>query len=139
MFTFETQQGEGHGYLAVPTAGSGPGVLVLHAWWGLTPFFTGLCDRLAKEGFVALAPDLHNGQTAATVAEAEALMQQRDSERTEAIAAAAVDQLRGHPAVTGQAIGTIGFSMGAAWAVALASIRPDAVAAVVDFYGTAEA
>ncbi len=24
------------GFLAVPPAGSGSGVLVLHAWWGLT-------------------------------------------------------------------------------------------------------
>ena len=31
--------------------GKGPGVLVLHAWWGLKPFFKQFCDRLAKEGF----------------------------------------------------------------------------------------
>jgi len=37
-------------YLAVPDSGSGPGVLVLHAWWGLTPVFTDVCDRLAAAG-----------------------------------------------------------------------------------------
>ena len=38
---------------------SGPGVLVLHAWWGLTPVFTAVCDGLAAAGYVALAPSLY--------------------------------------------------------------------------------
>ena len=77
MFVVRTEAGVGEwvqagatghrAYLAVPEGGTGPGVLVLHAWWGLTPVFTGLCDRLAEAGFVALAPDLFEGQTASTV------------------------------------------------------------------------
>src|SRR5574338_462275 len=64
----------GSGYVVAPDSGSGPGVLVLHAWWGLTPFFRTICDRLADEGFVALAPDLHgDDRTADTPDEAEAL------------------------------------------------------------------
>src|SRR5260370_36019024 len=43
-------------YLAVPEHGSGPGVLVLHAWWGLTEPVRHVCDRLAEAGFVAAAP-----------------------------------------------------------------------------------
>ena len=35
-------------YLAVPEHGSGPGVLGLHAWWGLTEPFRQVCDRLAE-------------------------------------------------------------------------------------------
>ena len=46
-------------YLAVPEGGAGAGVLVLHAWWGLTSVFTDVCDRLAAAGFVALAPSLY--------------------------------------------------------------------------------
>ena len=46
------------GYLAVPDGGRGPGVVVLQEWWGLVPQIKGVCDRLASEGFVALAPDL---------------------------------------------------------------------------------
>ena len=66
-------------YLAVPDGGAGPGVLVLHAWWGLTPVFTDVCDRLAAAGFVALAPSLFpGGATAATIAEAEVLRDAHD-------------------------------------------------------------
>ena len=57
---FQSQAATEQGYLALPAAGTGPGVLVLHAWWGLTPIFTEICDRLANEGFVVFAPDLHS-------------------------------------------------------------------------------
>src|SRR5260370_25257758 len=62
-------------YLAVPEHGSRSGVLVLHAWWGLTEPFRQVCDRLAEAGFVALAPALYHGQTTPSVAEAQALVQ----------------------------------------------------------------
>src|SRR3990172_1734499 len=66
-------------YLAVREEG-GPGVLVLHAWWGLKPFFKQVCDQLAEQGFTALAPDMYQGRIATTIDEAEALLDQRDSE-----------------------------------------------------------
>ena len=66
-------------YQAVPPGGSGPGVLVLHAWWGLTSVFTDVCDRLAENGFVALAPGLYpNGETTDSIAEAEQLVNAHD-------------------------------------------------------------
>jgi carboxymethylenebutenolidase len=58
-------------FLALPQSGKGPGVLVLHAWWGLNDFFRGFCNRLAQEGFVALAPDMFSGTVLHTVQEAE--------------------------------------------------------------------
>jgi carboxymethylenebutenolidase len=57
-------------YLASPENG-GPGILVLHAWWGLKPFFKELCERLAAHGFIAIAPDLRNGQVANSIDEAK--------------------------------------------------------------------
>src|SRR5258708_20177373 len=61
------------GYLATPDAAAGPGVVVLHEWWGLTEPIRQACDRLAEAGFVALAPDLYRGKTTAKVEEADAL------------------------------------------------------------------
>src|SRR5690348_13566982 len=61
-------------YLARPVGDAGPGILVLHAWWGLTPVFTQICDDLAAQGYVALAPGLFaGGATADTIPAAEAL------------------------------------------------------------------
>ena len=61
------------GYLAMPERGEGPGVLVLHAWWGLNDTMRAVCTRLAEAGFVAFAPDLYHGKVADTIAEAETL------------------------------------------------------------------
>ncbi|MDP9380728.1 MAG: dienelactone hydrolase family protein [Chloroflexota bacterium] len=117
-------------YLAAPRDG-GPGVLVLHAWWGLTPFFKGLCDRLAGEGFIALAPYLYgNRATAATIEEAERLVAGMDGDRTYALITAAIDRLRSSDGVQGENIGVVGFSLGGAWALLL----EDHISAVVTFY-----
>ena len=126
-------------YLARPEGGPGPAVLVLHAWWGLTPVFTHVCDRLAAAGYVALAPNLYaSDETATTISEAELLVAAHDREpaEAEAVAQAAVEQLLGLPEVTGAQTGVIGFSLGAYWALHLSQVRPDDVGAVVVFYGT---
>jgi carboxymethylenebutenolidase len=126
------------GYLALPGEGHGPGVLVLHAWWGLTPFFEDVCERLAAEGFVAFAPDRYGGPTAATIEEAETLQREReDRERTESALSASAELLRAHEAVVGEGLGALGFSAGAAWALLLSVREPDLLRAVVAFYGTA--
>jgi carboxymethylenebutenolidase len=126
------------GYLALPERGHGPGILVLHAWWGLTPFFEDVCERLAAEGFAAFAPDRYGGPTAATIEEAEALQREReDPVRTEAVLRASVEFLGAHEAVVGGRLGALGFSAGAAWALLLSVREPDLIGAVVTFYGTA--
>jgi carboxymethylenebutenolidase len=56
--------GECRGYLARPPTGVGPGVIVIHERWGLVGHITGIADRLAAVGFVALAPDLYHGRRA---------------------------------------------------------------------------
>lgn len=125
------------GYLARPEAGSGPGVLVLHAWWGLTPMFTGLCDRLATEGFVALAPDLYGGPTAETIEQAQQLIENFDHSVAITKIEQAVNILRGNTTAEGSKAGVIGFSLGAAFALDASVRYYDLIAAVVLFYGTA--
>jgi carboxymethylenebutenolidase len=122
--------------MAVPTTGGGPGVIVIHAWWGLTEFFRQTCDRLAQEGFLAYAPDLYSGATAKTIEEAERLSSKLDHKLADRKVVEAVDYLLSHPRLRGDRIGVIGFSMGAAFALTLACNRPNSVSAVVLFYGT---
>ena len=118
-------------YLAAPDNG-GPSVLLLHAWWGLKPFFKETCDRLAEQGFTVLAPDLRDGQIAKTIDEAKALMEKSDGQLVGDTVMAAKDHLRG--LVNGK-IGLVGFSMGGAWALITAAYKPEQIAAVVLFYG----
>jgi carboxymethylenebutenolidase len=119
-------------YLAAPVNG-GPGVLVLHAWWGLKPYFKQVCDRLAEQGFTALAPDLYQGHIANTVAEAKALLERYENESMGEAVKVAKDHLTSLNA--GKPIGILGFSMGAYWALVTAANEPD-VSAVVLFYGS---
>jgi carboxymethylenebutenolidase len=139
-FDVDAQPGKiADGYLALPAQSTAPGVIVLHAWWGLNPFFKRLCDRLASEGFVAFAPDLNEGKVAQTVDEAKQIMSESDSDRKHAIVTAAPDFLRGRPEVKQKAFVLIGFSMGAAWSLVLASERPEDIQKAVLFYGAGEA
>lgn len=136
MMIWPSNEIDQRGYLAAPGAGKGPGVLVLHAWWGLTHFITELCDRLAAEGFVAFAPDLFAGQTAQTIDQAEQLVGTEDYEATKTIIENAVDFLHQHLAVHGDQIGIIGFSYGAAYALLAAThLRPAEIGATVVIYG----
>jgi carboxymethylenebutenolidase len=128
-------QRTGTGYLAVPEAGEGPGVLVLHAWWGLTPFFTGLCDRLAAAGFVALAPDLLHGQVATTVDEAEAQLAAADADGLAHLTRSSLLTLRTMPITPDAPVGLVGVSMGASMALWLSARVPESVAATTVFYG----
>ncbi|MDA1183018.1 MAG: dienelactone hydrolase family protein [Acidobacteria bacterium] len=125
------------GYLVTPPSGTGPGVLVIQEWWGLDSGIKEMADRLGAAGFVALAPDLYHGELAGhdEMDKAGELMQSLPPDRAGRDMSGAVDYLSGHPAVTGQNIGVMGFCMGGMLAFLIAANRPDKVAAVVPFYG----
>lgn len=129
------------GFMAVPSTGSGPGVLVLHAWWGLNETMKDFCTQLADEGFVAFAPDLYHGRVAETIEEAEGLVQAMNEDRErpgqEVAQAAAFLSERAEESEEGLAV--IGFSLGAAYALDLAAAEPERIAKVVLYYGVGPA
>jgi len=135
MVEFKAEGGLGKGYLASPEKPRG-GVLVLHAWWGLNDFFKGFANRLASQGFLALAPDLHDGAVATSVEGAKELRSKIADERIKQIVLGATDYLRADPSISGHKIGVVGFSMGAAWSLLLSTLKPETVGAVVVFYGS---
>jgi len=123
------------GYLAVPASGSGPGVIVIQEWWGLVPHITDVCDRLAAEGFVALAPDLFHGRSTTEPDEAGKLMMALNLEQAARDLGGAIDHLKGLDATTSRGVGVIGFCMGGGLALMLGTQRPDDVVAIAPFYG----
>lgn len=124
-------------YVSVPPSGSGHGVLVLHAWWGLNAFVRRLCDRLARAGYTALAPDLYGGAVAETAAAAKVLRTEAMSGRREPayrFLMRKLEALTNSEAVLGGDVGVLGLSMGGHWALWLAQ-RPELpIAATVTFY-----
>jgi carboxymethylenebutenolidase len=136
MVTFPSNGGDARGYLALPYNGQGPGVVVIEEWWGLNQQIKEVCDRYASEGFVALAPDVYGREVPMDEPdEAAQMMMALNIEQAAKDLTGAVDYLRGHHAVTGRGIGVTGFCAGGGLALWLATLRPDAVKAVVPYYG----
>ena len=112
-------------------------VAVLHAWWGLTPVITGVCDDLADLGYVAVAPDLYRGAVATTAAEAAELRARKRSTPMWRQIVSEIERARSQFDVA--AVGQIGFSMGGHWALWLAKqSRPEIppITATSVFYAT---
>lgn len=132
----EIGSGEGafEAYLALPDAGRGPGLVVLQEWWGLVPHIRDVCDRFARSGYVALAPDLYRGDRTTDPDEAGRLMMDLEIERAGQDLVAAVDALRRRAETDGPRVGCIGFCMGGQLALHAAGLSP-AIGAVVDCYG----
>lgn len=132
---FASNGDQGRGYLVVPNAGRGPGVLVIQEWWGLVDHIRDVCDRFAREGFVALAPDLYRGEDAAGDPDrAGRLMMGLEIPRAARDLDGAVQALVANPAVDGPKLGAVGFCMGGQLALYAATRNPR-IGAVVDFYG----
>lgn len=123
-------------YADAPKSGSGPGVLVLHSWWGLTETIKDRCNQLADAGFTVVAPDLFDGEVARDDAHGEALLAEADANRLVLGIQSTADVLQRMPATEGSRIMIVGFSMGASLGLWYSERFPDQVSAVVGFYGT---
>lgn len=126
------------GFLAVPPTRKGPGVLVLHAWWGLNDTMKAFCTQLAESGFVTFAPDLYHGRLADNIADAETLGKALDTNQVQAKAdiADATMFLNERVGQADRGLAVIGFSLGAYYALDLAAADPEHIRSVVIFYGT---
>jgi carboxymethylenebutenolidase len=133
--TFPSNGTEAHGYLATPSSDSGPGVIVIQEWWGLDSHIADVTDRLAGEGFVALAPDLYGGKLAHNEDEALQSLMSLDVEQAAKDLSGAVDFLLARDDVQGDKLGVVGFCMGGGFVLLLAANAGDKVGAAVPFYG----
>jgi len=126
------------GYLAVPPSGTGDGVLVLHAWWGLNDTIKAICTRLSDAGFITFAPDLYHGKVAKTIPEAEALGSALDANYAQAQAdiVEGVEFLSKCVGESDRGLAVLAFSLGAYYALQLAEAVPEKISSVILFYGT---
>lgn len=135
MITFQAGETEVPAYLARPDdEHAHPGIVVIQEWWGLVPHIKEVAERIAREGYVALAPDLYHGEKAEEPDEARKLAMKLDRERAVAEIEGAMDHLRGLEAVGSGQIGLVGWCMGGGLALSTAAEVED-VGAVVVFYG----
>ena len=121
-------------YLAKPKTTPRGGILVLHAWWGLNDVIRDFFNRLAKEGYLVLAPDLYGGEIATTPADAERLRKQKiKGNPTHQQIFDALKQLKTE--ANSAPIALIGFSLGAWLGLWLVEEKPKDIDAMVLFYG----
>ncbi|MDP5307490.1 YghX family hydrolase [Paracoccus spongiarum] len=137
--TYPSPQGHGdvRGYLVRPAGAEGrlPAVLVIHENRGLNPYIEDVARRLAKAGYMALAPDGLSsvGGYPGNDAEGRELQQSVDPERLMNDFFAAAEHLMAREDSTGK-VGAVGFCYGGGVCNALAVAYPE-LAASVPFYG----
>ena len=125
------------GYLTRPASAKGPlpGIIVIHEWWGLNDNIRRTADRLAGEGYEALAVDLYGGQSATDPDTAAKYMQavMADKDATKDNLRQAYAYLHDHEHAT--KLGVIGWCFGGGWSLQTALLFPDRLDAAVMYYG----
>jgi carboxymethylenebutenolidase len=133
---YPAETGEMRAFLARPKKGKKfPAVIVIHENRGLVPHIQDVTRRMAKEGFLVIAPDALTpvGGTPEDISNVGALFKQLDSAQTTKNFVAAVKYLETHPLSNGKA-GCTGFCWGGAMTNQVAVNSPDLDAAV-PYYG----
>jgi len=123
------------GFLAVPeTPGKHPALILIHEWWGLTPWVKDQADKFAAAGYVALAVDLYRGKTTEDPKVAREMATTLPAERGMRDLEAAFQYLASRPDVKADKIGTVGWCFGGGWALRLA-VHEQRLAACAINYG----
>jgi carboxymethylenebutenolidase len=126
-------------YLSIPAGAKGPmpAVIVIHEWWGLNDNVMFWTDRIAAEGYAAIAVDLYGGIVATTPDEAMAAMRKVDDKRATEIMLAAMKFAKEDPRIQATSRASIGWCFGGGMSLKLALAAPDLDAAVM-YYGHPE-
>jgi carboxymethylenebutenolidase len=138
---FESPEGhlEGRGYLVQPRnlASKTGAVLVVHENRGLNPYIKDVARRLAKQGYIAFAPDaLYSlGGYPGNDDEGKAMQKSMERSKIEQDFISAAKFLKTHDSGNGK-LGVVGFCFGGYISNMLAATLPDEIDAAVPFYGT---
>lgn len=113
----------------------GPGVLVLHSWWGLTSQIKMLCEHFSDLGYSAMAPNFF-GQTAANVEAAEMLLSEADPNAMSDLVLSSIHALRTYSNDSRKPIAIVGFAMGGSLGLWASTKLPQSINGVVSVYGS---
>ena len=122
------------GFLAMPEKpGRYPALVVVHEWWGLTDWVKEQAQKLAEQGYIALAVDLYKGQVTTDPEVAHELMRGLPQDRAVSDLKAGFAYLATRKDVDHDHIGSIGWCMGGGYALQLAIHEPHLAACVVNY------
>jgi carboxymethylenebutenolidase len=123
-----------HGILFTPAAkGKLPALVVIHEWWGLNEWVKEQAQKLAEQGYVALAVDLYRGKSTDDPDVAHQLSRGLPEDRGMRDLRAAVAFLQSQKEVNPKRVGSIGWCFGGGWSLALAENEPTLKAAVINY------
>jgi carboxymethylenebutenolidase len=131
--SLKVQGGEAKAYVARPKSKPKGGILLLHEWWGLNDWMKSMADRLAGEGYLALAVDLYKGKVATDPKQAQELMAKKDEKWGDAVEEAGLEWLKANAG--GAKVATLGWCMGGGESLKTSLNDPKDVDATVIFYG----
>jgi carboxymethylenebutenolidase len=120
-------------YLAKPQNLNGKGVILIHEFWGLNQQIKGVADRLAKEGFTALAVDLYKSKITSNPEEARKLKDAVKDDEALLILREAIRTL-GKEGIVNDKIAFWGFCMGGSFSF-LAAVNQIPAGAYIIYYG----
>ncbi|WP_428240977.1 dienelactone hydrolase family protein [Gynuella sp.] len=138
---FESPKGHGtgRGYLVLPSMleQPTPTVLVIHENRGLNPYIKDVARRLAKKGFIALAPDalFPLGGYPGNDDDGRSMQSSMNKIKIEQDFIAAAQFLKQYEKGNGK-VGAVGFCFGGYICNMLAATIPDTMDAISPFYGT---
>ena len=136
--SYQSQGEEVTGYLARPSSpGPHPGMIVIQEWWGVDAHIKDIADRVAGEGYVALAPDLYTyaGHVVTKDAdEAAKLAENLRYDTTMRYLKGGVDFLKRSGHTRQDKIGAVGFCLGGSYALLMAC-GDTGIGASAAFYG----